>query len=892
MKITFNINYRTDWGDSLHICGNLKQLGGDDEQKAPVMELIGVDTWRLTIDVPALAGRINYTYLVIDEQANVKRREWGTPHFLECASANKNVEVVDLWSDVPVDKAYFSTAFTDGFMRRPKARKAASPKQHALTLHVLAPMVAPDETVAVCGAIPALGNWNAEKAVDMNDAAFPLWTIDIKLPDLSLGFEYKFLIRKKKSGEVVAWETGSNRYYAGVAKDVDGVKLGNLRLANPIAPWKGAGTAIPVFSLRSNDDFGAGDFVDLKLMVDWCVTTGQKVLQLLPVNDTTMTGTWLDSYPYKANSTFALHPMYIRLEEVGILKDESRRRYYEELRQELNKELNVDYERVNAAKMSYLREIFEEQRTKTLRSKEYKSFVERNKTWLLPYAAWCVLRDIYSTPDNSEWGKYAAYSSKKIASFIAENKGDIDFYCFVQYHLDKQLAGVSEYARERGVVLKGDIPIGISKTSVDAWLYPSLFNMNSQAGAPPDDFSVLGQNWGFPTYNWDKMACDGFKWWKDRFVKMQEYFDAYRIDHILGFFRIWQIPDEHIHGLLGIFNPALPLTPQEMRQAYDFHFDEELHTNPLILDWMLSDFFGNDADRAKKKFFQPVGDGRYRLKPKFDTQKKVAAYFAEEEKSEANTRLCNALMGLIDDVLFIIDPYEKGKYHPRIAAHYTYQYRCLSDYEKWCFDRLYNDFFYHRNEEFWKEKALWKLPALIDSTGMLACAEDLGMIPACVPEVMSRLQILSLEIQRMPKDSKVMFGDPQRYPYLSVCTTSTHDMPGIRTWWESNRDTTQRFYNEVLHDGGTAPYFAEPWICDRILRMHLDSPSMLCIIPLQDWLSADAGLRRNDPREEQINEPANPHHYWRYRMHISLEKLNAEFDFNNSLRSAIKSSGR
>jgi 4-alpha-glucanotransferase len=187
---------------------------------------------------------------------------------------------------------------------------------------------------------------------------------------------------------------------------------------------------------------------------------------------------------------------------------------------------------------------------------------------------------------------------------------------------------------------------------------------------------------------------------------------------------------------------------------------------------------------------------------------------------------------------------------------------------------------------------MWKLPPLLDSTSMLTCAEDLGMIPDCVPSVMNILKILSLEIERMPKNPKEEFGNTHAYPYYSVCTTSTHDMPGIRAWWESDREMAQRYFNHVLHEGGEAPYFAEPWICEKIVNINLQSTSMLCILPLQDWLATNGSLRRDNPNDEQINIPANPKHYWRYRMHITVEQLLTEDAFNNSVKSYIYHSGR
>ena len=670
------------------------------------------------------------------------------------------------------------------------------------------------------------------------------------------------------------------------------VVIDGIRFANPKRPWKGAGTAIPVFSIRSEEDFGVGDFLDMKQMADWCVMTKQNILQILPINDTTMTGTWVDSYPYKANSIFALHPMYLRPYAVGELKDEARKEYYENIRKELNKLDEIDYERVNNAKNEYLREIYAQDGAGTKRRKDYKEFVEKNEYWLLPYAAWSALREQFHTPDNNQWGEYAEYDEDKVNRYVEENRKEIDYHYFLQYHLDKQLREACDYAHSKGVVLKGDIPIGISRFSVDAWKNPRLFNMDCQAGAPPDDFSVLGQNWGFPTYNWDAMAEDGFSWWKDRFRKMSEYFDLYRIDHILGFFRIWQIPLDAVHGLLGYFNPAMPFSPEELRNSYDFWIDADVQTHPLILEWMLTDFFGNDSEEAKAEFLDRVGGDRYCLKPFVSTQLKVEEVFAQREDNEKNQRFKNALLGIIDDALFIEDPYQKGHYHPRIAAQYTYQYRMLSDYAKWCFNRLYNDFFYHRHNDFWYGKAMWKLPPLLDSTAMLACGEDLGMIPDCVPAVMNQLKILSLEIQRMPKDPKAEFGDTWHYPYYSVCTTSTHDMPGIRGWWEEDHGVAQNFFNHVLHEYGEAPYFAEPWICNKIVELQLKSPSMLCILPLQDWLSIDGGLRRRNPADEQINVPANPRHYWRYRMHLTVEQLKNESAFNSSVTRMIAESDR
>ena len=568
--------------------------------------------------------------------------------------------------------------------------------------------------------------------------------------------------------------------------------------------WKGAGTAIPVFALRSEDDFGVGEFLDLKKMVDWAVLTGQTFLQLLPVNDTTMFGTIDDSYPYNANSTFALHPQFINLPAAGVPVDKE----YLKLQKQLNSFVKdgrpeTDYVSVNREKRRLLRKAFDANWKSLSRTKTYRNFLAANREWLIPYSRFCALRDEFGTPDFSQWGEFAVYDEARLERWNKNHRSETDFNCFLQFHLDLQFRQVRDYAHSKGVVLKGDLPIGISRTSADAWQFPKLFNMDSQAGAPPDAFSADGQNWGFPTYNWEEMAKDGYAWWKARLRKMSEYFDAFRIDHILGFFRIWQIPVPEKSGLAGYFSPALPYSADELRS------------------WG----YGNRMDR------------------------------------------------------FIEDPHRPGWYHPRIDA------KDLGD--------LYIDFFYRRHNEFWKHNAMGKLSALLGSTNMLACGEDLGMIPACVPEVMQRLNILSLEIQRMPKDPAQTFADPAHYPYGCVCTTSTHDMSPIRAWWEEDRALSQRFYNEALGCGGAAPYFCEPWVCRRIVEQHLWSPAMLVILPLQDWLSISPELRyKGNPADERINVPAIPRYHWDYRMHLSLEELLAAKDFNTDVATLVKSSGR
>lgn len=673
-----------------------------------------------------------------------------------------------------------------------------------MMFRVITPKVNPGQTVKVVGSCAELGDWNPRLGVTMSaDRAIPLYTATVpySLPD---SLEYKFIICE---GDNVIWEEGANR---------------TLHNPGPLdfrgrERWKATGVAIPVFSLRSDNDFGVGDFEDLKLMADWAASRGMNVIQILPVNDTTMTRTRTDSYPYNANSTIALHPLYLRPELLGHIKDEATRRNFELLREELQQLPEVDYERVFAAKEAYARAIFEQEGVKTLTNPEFYRFLDDNSAWLIPYAAFSALRDKYGTPDFRQWGDDSRYSTSRIVNMLNEDgmRHIMQFYFFVQFHLHNQLRDAAAYCRSKGVALKGDIPIGISPDSVDAWQNPELFNLDMQAGAPPDDFAREGQNWGFPTYNWNRMAPDGYAWWARRLKKMGEYFDAFRIDHVLGFFRIWEIPSTEVYGLLGHFSPALPLTPEEMENQFGFSFKPEM-ARPLHS----TEGYANQREA--------LAAGRADLLPRFA------------------------------DRLFVEDSYQPGKYHPRIAGYDTEMFRTLPEDQRNAYGRLHEEFFYRRHDDLWRKNAERRLPAVVNATSMLACAEDLGMIPACVPSVLNKLQVLSLEVQRMPKEFGVSLGRPETYSYQSVATTSTHDMPPLRLW---------------LMQVSSPMTDPTPEQCAEYINAHVHSPAMLTILPLQDWLSADAKLRRPDPTEEQINIPSNPRHYWRYRMHLTLENL-------------------
>jgi 4-alpha-glucanotransferase len=891
MILIFNVDYQTRFGEEIVL--NLSQNGSVNKYR---MSTVDGMRWTYRCVMGDDNAPLEYYYSVEYSGSN-ERHEWTTlPHRLElCAAKARQYTVYDRWTDIPEDAYLYSSAFTECINRRERKALPASDFGKTVRLIVLAPQLRGNERLAVIGSGKALGDWNAVKAVPMTEHSINEWVVDMDAELFDDGMiEFKFVALDSDNDVTPLWETGLNRTVRLPEMGLGEVVAYRLDQAFfPIYNEKLAGTLVPVFSLRSNNSFGVGDFGDLKKMVDYVEQSGQRVLQILPINDTTITHTWTDSYPYSCISVFALHPQYVDLTQLPPLADAKRRNDFEALREELNALPQIDYERVNGAKTEYLRLLFEQEGKTLMATAEYKAFFTGAEQWLVPYAQYCTLRDLYGTADFSQWPDHKVWDENDrtdLSNSRTKAYKAVEFWYFVQFVLSKQLEEVHEYARAHRVILKGDIPIGVHRHSCDVWMEPKYFNLNGQAGAPPDDFSVNGQNWGFPTYNWDEMLKDGCLWWVRRFQNMAKYFDAYRIDHVLGFFRIWQIPIDAVHGLLGQFQPALGMTREEI-ESYGLRFLEQQFCEPFIADWVLERVFGSKADEVKEKYLDHAHDDIWTMKPEYDTQRKVEKAFAQETDQE-QLNLRDGLYALISNVLFVRDAKTPGLYHPRISAQFDFTYEALYDSDKALFNRLYNDYFYRRNNQFWYREAMKKLPRLVEATRMLVCAEDLGMVPDCVPWVINELRILSLEIQSMPKDPHVRFGHLSRNPYRSVCTFSTHDMATLRQWWDENYERTQDYYNSMLYRGGAAMHPLPGWLARDIVSRQLTSPSMLCILSLQDWLAIDEELRLPDANAERINIPANPKHYWRYRMHINIESLMGNAGYMDTVRDMLRQSGR
>ncbi|MBQ0021026.1 MAG: 4-alpha-glucanotransferase [Bacteroidales bacterium] len=894
MKIQLSIDYRTNWGEAVCAEFLIKKSKGNNVRRELMLETEDGVLWTGEMNITDKdAISLSYYYNIKKGDIVVRQGWMGMPRSFRFDNSKK-LKVRDFWRDLPVRAHMYSNAYCHLHNLKIEHSSELTYFDKTLILRVNAPQLLEGQVLAIVGDLPLMGAWDASHALRLQATGLHEWSISLSASSLVTPFEYKYVVLDEKTGDLKYWEEGANRKcnHVSVAEN-EVVVLYDDELHVDARHWKVAGVVVPVFSLRSEGSQGVGDFGDLKMMVDWAAKTQMHMIQLLPIYDTTQTRTWQDSYPYNSISIYALHPVYMDIRQLNDVKDKDFMHEYELRREQLNGEFTVDYELAVRLKRTYIHRIYEQEGTEVFASEDYKKFFDDNAKWLIPYAAFSYLRDKYETSDFNRWPEFATYDEAAISRFCSparKHYKDVAYYYYLQYQLYKQLSEVTRYARANGVVLKGDIPIGISRNSVEAWVEPHLFHMNGQAGAPPDAFCKEGQNWGFPTYNWEKMAEDGYSWWKERLSKMSQFFDAYRIDHVLGFFRIWEVPLHSVQGLLGQFSPSMPMTRDEIRM-YGLSFHDE-YLVPLITEGILYDTFGPELmQRVKEQFLNVSGRDRYQLKPEFDTQLKIKEFFAGAEDEESE-KIRNGLYSLTNHVLFVRDKDNPEMFHPRIEAMSDPAFTALDGSEQSAFSRLHNDYYYNRHNNFWYEEAKKKLPALVESTGMLCCAEDLGMVPACVRPLMEELRMLSLEIQTMPKEYGVTFGRLENNPYRSVATIFTHDMATLRMWWEEDQQRTQQYYHDILQKDGMAPDSIPGWLCEEVVARHLFSPSMLCLISLQNWLSIDDTMRYPDPSEERINVPANSRHYWRYRMPLYIEQLLNADSFNDKIARMIEHAGR
>lgn len=910
VTLIFRIPYYTQWGQSLLISGSAPVLGaGNAKQGLGLVpfhqgeELI----WHGKISVP-VGFQCEYCYYLVDDRRNILRWEAGMKRKISLPTGINGGEVVeihDLWqaaSEALFLKSAFKNVIFSGVQKlQPelpfgsKQRKDDQEDSIVVQFKISCPTVEEGTSVYVTGSAPQLGQWRVEDGLRLSYTGDYSWEAYAVVRKDHFPIKYKYCQSSKQGG--ISPEIGPYRV---LALDMSSNSLpkyvslsdGSFRAT----PWRGAGVAIPMFSVRTNDDLGVGEFLDLKLLVDFAVESGFHLVQLLPINDTSVHGMWWDSYPYSSLSVFALHPLYLRVQALSENIPDNLKQEILMEKKRLDKK-DVDYEATMAAKLAIAKKIFNMEKDQILNSSLFIKFVSDNEEWLKPYAAFCFLRDFFGTSDHSQWGLFAQFSNEKLEKLLSKDTLHYDVICFhyyIQFHLHLQLSEASTYARRKKVILKGDLPIGVDRNSVDTWVYPNLFRMSTSTGAPPDYFDKNGQNWGFPTYNWEEMSKDNYTWWRARLTQMAKYFTAYRIDHILGFFRIWELPDHAATGLVGKFRPSIALSQEELEREGIWDFDRLCR--PYIRQNSLQDTFGATWTVIASCFFSEYAKECYEFKEDCNTEKKIIEKLRlSPEKSvwaDRELEVRRGLFNLLQNIVLIRDCEEHGKFYPRFNLEDTSSFQNLDDHSKHVLRRLYYDYYFQRQENLWRENAMKNLPALLSSSDMLACGEDLGLIPSCVHPVMQELGLIGLRIQRMPSEPDLEFGIPSQYNYMTVCAPSCHDCSTMRAWWEEDEERRCRFYKNVIGSNDELPSRCTPEVANFILQQHFLAPSMWAIFPLQDVLALKEEYTNRPANEETINDPTNPKHYWRFRMHVTLESLLGDEDLKITIKDLVMSSGR
>ena len=894
MKLNFSVNYRTAWGESVHVVIEYVCFDGARKRQDILMNTGDGENWN--VETALVESRhkgishLTYYYQIEAQDGYVLRREWDiVPRMLACSDGH-DYRFYDQWRATPLVNHLFSIAFlvaegraidNEQVVPLPTFRRTA-------VFRIMAPQLPEGKTVALCGNHPSVGSWSPSRYLPMQYAGQSVWTVAVNVEVIHEPLKYKFVVVDNATRALEEWEEGDDRM-----ADFDKMPDGEVRvldgglLRKREKMWKVAGVVVPVFALRSDKSCGVGDFGDLKLFVDWAASVGLRMIQLLPVNDTTMQHNWNDSYPYNTISVNALHPQYIDLESAGVLSNEGSMTDYRRRRSELNNLSFTDYEAVEKVKTDYLRQLFDEREESLAGDLAYASFKKENEDWLKPYAAFCILRDKYKTARFTDWKDDAVYDRRKVDIIVKQREAE--YISWIQYLLHVQLKEAAEYAKSKNITFMADIPIGISSDSVEAWSEGNIFNLDMQAGSMPDKSNSHGQNWCFPTYNWDAMMKDGCRWWQKRLARMERYFGAVRIDHVLGFFRIWEIPRNSVDALLGHFSPAMPLSPADINSR-GLTFRHDFMTKPFVNWRVLTKLFGIHADYVRNTYLVEKEYGLFELRSEFDTQRKIFNAF-NGRNDENSVWIRDGLCRLVSNVLFVEDSRWHNMFHPRVRAYNAPVFEALTSEERQAYMSIYNDYFYERHNGLWGALAYRKLASVLQRTKMLVTAEDLGLLPGCVQPTLDSLRILTLEVQTLPKQHGVEFSYLEANPYLSVATISTHDMPPMRLWWQERPESAQHYYKERMQKEGRAPQALTTTLAEEILTRHVYSPSMLCLISLQDWLAMDT-MRNPDPRSERINIPGDSFNHWSYRMHVTIGQLLDNEPLNRKIRTMVERSMR
>jgi 4-alpha-glucanotransferase len=637
------------------------------------------------------------------------------------------------------------------------------------------------------------------------------------------------------------------------------------------------GISIPVASLRTAAGCGVGEFPDLVPLGAWCRDTGLDLVQLLPVNDT---GT--NSSPYSALSAFALHPLYLNLDAVP-----GAARYADEIAvfKTAHAGPRLSYAATRAFKLGIARRAYVDNAAVIAGDPDFAAWRAANP-WVIPYAVFTALKKERGNSPWSSWGEMADALPARILAWWDAHAAECLPSAWIQFHLERQLSGASEALRSMGVFLKGDLPILMSRESADVWSERDFFDLTGIAGAPPDMFSPDGQNWGFPVYDWESLGREDYRWWKERLRQAEKFFHAFRIDHVLGFFRIWRIPQGEVTGLLGRLSPSAGLSRADLEAA---GFDKgrlRWLSVPHVSGPEIAAVLGADSERVAGTYLRRIGaEDLYNPAPQYDSETAIRAL---DETPAVKTFLLSwhTNRALLQDGPDLFHPawyLESKKAFVGLTVDEQGKLKELAALRR------------RASEEVWEANGRRLLSILQEATDMLVCAEDLGDVPRCVPHVLEGLGILGLRIVRWAREyektspgQQAPFIPPSAYPLLSVCTPSVHDTSTIRGWWEEDAGERELFFRGLGKRSGESapcPPRMTPSLLARIMEHCAGARSLLCMFQAQDLLDLDEGLWAADPKWDRINVPGTVNEEnWTWRLPLSLEELSGRKALGERIR--------
>jgi 4-alpha-glucanotransferase len=474
------------------------------------------------------------------------------------------------------------------------------------------------------------------------------------------------------------------------------MSIDSLDKWNRVGRQKRSGVLVPLFSVYSKNSIGIGDFSDLKLLVDWAKETGNSIIQLLPMNEVGSV-----FCPYDSLSAFALEPLYLSFDDIPAAGDKVFSSPIAQLKKKYPAgKSHVDYA-FKKEKIAFLREIFAGEYGRV--SADFQRFMDSQGYWLDDFVLFKAIKNFHHGAAWFDWRDEYKYRDRQaIQRFRMEHDQEIAFQKWLQWQAYLQFRAAKVYAAKKNILLKGDLPILVSRDSADVWQHAEFFMLEFAAGAPPDMYCAKGQRWGMPTNNWEQIRADGFKYICEKLKYAGNFYDILRIDHAVGLFRIWSIP-----------------------------YGDALENQGL------------------------------------------------------------------------------------------------------------NGFFDPRDEGCWGVQGRGILETMLSNTGMLLCAEDLGIIPRICIDTLRGLGIPGNDVQRWVKDwdNRHDFLEPKEYRELSVAMLSTHDTTNWPAWWENEAGTVdEALFMRKCKERGIDYEFVRRQLFDQKLSGHgrlrwkfgVDSADKLC----------------------------------------------------------------